>query len=330
MASSAIWLVAAIACHGACQGGGGGSGSGSAGSGPAVAPIDAAVVRDASAGFGTGGGSELDDAGAGALEDARKLDEPEPPPDPGKQIADLGAIPAWQAVIDRAQLLARRNQHGVVYGRIGPPIMVLGPTPDAIDGGVPVDAGMIASPYVWLVDDVEGNGALGLRVALGSHTAKAGDRVALGGAWALDETRRWYWKVDALQPIGTPATPSDVKDPPWPVPSHEIVMGNGAYGSKFVKYAKDNDAIYFQIVGSPPAREGDGWPIANELGDAPFAMLVLPGERSSYGGQDMRSPDERWQLKRAQTYWVRIGKIRDHGPGKPVGMTARTGPVRVN
>jgi hypothetical protein len=321
-----IALVALIACQGSGSGGGtAGSGSGSAG--PAT-PADA-TVRDASVGFGNGTADEPTDGGV-AASDASRIDEPEPPPDPGKQIADLGAIPAWQAVIDRAQLLGRRNQHGVVYGRIGPPILVLGPTADAVDGGVAIDAGMIASPYVWLIDDTEGNGALGIRVALGSLAAKAGDRVALGGGWMLDEARRWYWKADALQPLAAAATPSDLKDPPWPAPSHEIVMGNGPYGGKFVKYAKDNDAIYFQIVGPPPVRDGDGWAIANELGDAPFAMLVLPGERSSYGGQDMRAADERWRLKRTETYWVRIGKIRDRGVGKPVGMTARTGPVRVN
>jgi hypothetical protein len=64
-----------------------------------------------------------------APEDApARIEEPEPP-DPGKQIADLGAVPAWQAVVDRSQYLERRGQHGVVYGTLGAPVMVLGPTP---------------------------------------------------------------------------------------------------------------------------------------------------------------------------------------------------------
>ena len=46
------------------------------------------------------------------------------------------------------------------------------------------------------------------------------------------------------------------------------------------------------------------------------ALLNLPGERPSYGGQDMRDPDERWVLRRGQTYWVRIGKLRKRGPDK--------------
>jgi hypothetical protein len=43
----------------------------------------------------------------------------------------------------------------------------------------------------------------------------------------------------------------------------------------------------------------------------------------------MRSSDERWQLKRGQTYWVRIGKLRKRGPDKPPLVNARTAPVRV-
>jgi hypothetical protein len=57
--------------------------------------------------------------------------------------------------------------------------------------------------------------------------------------------------------------------------------------------------------------------------------MNLPGERASYGGQDMRAADERWQLKRGQTYWVRIGKLRKRGADKPPLVNARTAPVRV-
>jgi len=44
----------------------------------------------------------------------------------------------------------------------------------------------------------------------------------------------------------------------------------------------------------------------------------------------MRAADERWTLKRAQTYWVRIGKIRKLKPTEPANINARTAPVRVN
>jgi hypothetical protein len=293
----------------ACQGSGGTEKP------PPKPPADATLVEDA--------------ADIIAIEDAPRV-EPEPePPDPGKLIAELGAIPAWQAVIDRAQLLARRGQHGIVYGKIGPPVMQIGEPPEPVGSAKPLDAGLEPSPYVWLVDDTEGNGTLGIRVLLGKDPANAGDRVALGGAWHLDDKKRWYWKVDSLTAL-PPAAPSDIKDPPAAVPSHVIAEGNYPPGVRMITFARDNDAVYFQIVGPPPVRDGDGWLVANELGDKPFARLTLPGERAAYGGQDMRAADERWTLKRAQTYWVRIGKIRKHAkPDDPVSINARTAPILI-
>lgn len=313
-------FLAALLVVAACQGQGtSGSGAGSAsGSSPSEPPIDS--------GFGK---LPEDAAPSEPPQDARaKVEEPEPP-DPGKRIAELGAIPAWQAVIDRAQYLGRRKQRGVVYGRVGPAIMVPAPPqPDAGSAGSAAAAAPVASPYVWLVDDTEGNGTLGIRVLLDGR-AKEGDRVALGGAWELDDKRTWFWRVDKVEPL-PPGPTTDLKDPPAPVPSHTIVNGDLPQGARTITVARDNDAVYFQIVGPSPITEGDGWPVANELGDVTFALLSLPGERPSYGGQDMRAPDERWQLKKGQTYWVRIGKIRKRGPDQPVVINARTAPVRVN
>ncbi len=308
MVTRAIAIVMLIV---ACQGQGTEPATTGSGSGSGAKRVDAAV-----------GSGKLDDAAAAReSDDARvKVEEPEVT-DPGKVIADLAAIPAWQAVVDRAQLLARRKQRGVVYGRIGPPIMVPGPA--VADAGVPP---LVASPYVWLVDDQDGNGALGIRVKLGDK-AKEGDRVAIAGAWILDEQRRWYWGVDSVTPLPA-AVVSDLKDPPAPAPSHVIANGDLPGGARTISVARDNDAVYFQIVGPPPVNEGDGWLVANELGDTPVAMMNLPGERASYGGQDMRAADERWQLKRGQTYWVRIGKLRKR-TDKPTLVNARTAPVRV-
>jgi hypothetical protein len=123
---------------------------------------------------------------------------------------------------------------------------------------------------------------------------------------------------------------SDIKEPPPAEPNHQIVNGNLVPGSRTITVARDNDSVYFQIVGPTPTNDGDGWPVANELGDNVFALLVLPGERAAYGAQDMRAADERWVLKKAQTYQVRIGRIRSRGPDKPAVIHARTAPVRVN
>ncbi len=266
-----------------------------------------------------------------------------PAAEPKDPIDELGAIPAWDAVVDRAQYLARRNQHGVVYGVLGPPILMPAPVPagsgSASGSGSaapaparPVDAGMIASPYTWLVDETEGNGALAIRVDLGKKQGqfKEGDRVALGGAWTLDDARHWYWKVDNAQalPAAPPPKAGETKDTPSP-PGHTIVTGDFPPGVKRISLGKEGDLVYFQVVGAPPPVDGDGWPVADELGNPVVALLVLPGERASYGAQDMRTPDERWQLRRGQTYWVRLGRYHKRGPDKPPVYYARTAPVWV-
>jgi hypothetical protein len=296
-------LVAMVLVMAACQGKGRDADPGAAsGSAPPPPPTDVAIVADA----------------ALPPEDGpKKPDEPEPP-DPGKVIAELGAISAWQAVIDRAQLLLRRGQRGVVYGRVGAAITVNDKT---------TDAGLVATPYVWLVDDTEGNGTLGIRVKL-DDKAKEGDRVALEGAWDLDADRKWFWHVAKVTAV-PPAAPSELKDPPAPVPTHVIANGELPNGARTISVAKDGDAVYFQIVGPAPTTEGDGWQVADELGNPTFALMNLPGERASYGGQDMKQADERWTLKRGQTYWVRIGKLRKRGADKPALVNARTAPVRV-
>jgi hypothetical protein len=322
-------VLALLACA-ACQGQGEPAGPGSA-SGVAIgvdigsaigAPADATEASDAAA---------ASDALVELDPDARprpaEPDELPPPADTARVIAELGAIPAWQAVVDRAQLLGRRRQHGVVYGRVGPEILVPGPVPEATDAGVAPDAGLVKSPYAWLIDDTDGNGALGIRIALGDK-AREGDRIAAGGAWQLDAERRWFWKPDAIQPL-PPAPPGDLKEPQPPAPSHAIASGDLPPGARTIGVARDGDAVYFQIVGPAPLADGDGWQVADQLGSPTVAIMNLPGERASYGGQDMRSADERWQLRRGQTYWVRIGKVRKRGLDKPALVNARTAPVRV-
>jgi hypothetical protein len=295
-------ILAALACGAVagCQGEGTpqAAGSGSAGSAVAMA-IDAA-------------GAPVADAAA---------DEPSPDrpdrvdPTAEAQIEDLGAISAWQAVVDRDRLLARRGQHGVAYGRVGAAITITG------------DAGVTPTGQVWLIDDTEGNGALAIRVVWppGATAPAEGDRVAVGGGWALDAERAWFWQADRVSPLPA-AAPSTIPEPPV-APGHLVGTGDPPSGWKPVAQAKDDGVISFQIVGPPPVNEGDGWTIANELGDPPAAILYLPGERPSYGGHDLRAADERWRLKRGVDYWVRIGKVRRRSPDAPPTINARTAPV---
>jgi hypothetical protein len=275
-------------------------------------------------------------------DDARvRVDEPETPPDPGKQIYELGAVPAWQAVVDRNLYLDRRDQHGVVYGTLG---AAISSTPPSGSAALPGKAGLAptianaaaadaavseqSTPYTWLVDDTEGNGSLAIRVALGGVTTpRLGDRLALSGAWALDPDRHWFWKVSLATALA-PAPPSKAKDPPATA-THVIVDGELPSGARPISLAKETDAAYFTVVGGTPLADGDGWLVADELGNPPYALLDMPGERTSYGAQDLRTPDERWMLKRGQTYWVRIGPVHKHGADKPATINAHTAPVRV-
>jgi hypothetical protein len=288
------------------------------GSATPVLPADGHVVHD---------GDEV-------VADARVVvDEPEPAPDPGKQIYALGAVPAWQAVVDRSSYLERRDEHGVVYGTLGEGITTMVPASGSgtgADAGTRIDAGMVQAPtpYTWLVDDTEGNGCLAIRVVLpDTSKSKAGDRIALAGAWALDRERKWFWKPTLVTPLA-PAPPSKAKDPPA-APGHVIVNGELPTGARPISLAKEGDAAYFTVLGAPPFADGDGWQVADELGNPVYALLNMPGERASFGAQDLRTSDERWALKRAQTYWVRIGPVHKHGPDKPVTINARTAPVRV-
>jgi hypothetical protein len=266
-----------------------------------------------------------------------KAEEPEAP-DPGKQLADMDAVPAWQAVVDRAQYLERRGQHGVAYGTLGSAVMVLGPPPVApTDAGVPVklpDAGLVTSGFTWLVDDTEGNGALAIRTKLGTFASQLheGDRVALGGAWVLDEERHWYWSVDAITKLPPPPPPkaNEPKDTPSP-PGHDIpVVDRIPSGARTISVGREGELVYFTVNGRPPAIDGEGWPVSDELGDPVYALMQLPGERPSFGAQDFRTPDERWQLRRGWMYAVRIGKLRKSAdPSKPSFINAKTSPIRI-
>ena len=292
------------------------------------------------------------------------VDEPATAPD-----LEAGTITVWDAVVWRNNYLARRGQHGVIVGKVGgkfvppmvPTVPGLGPVTPGIavgagsgsgSGGV-IEAGSgfgsgvaagsgsgagsalpLAPPprtpanLVWLIDDSAGNGALGIRVQFTGAPPVAGERVAVGGAWMLDSTRQWYWKVDSLTLL--PGAPlSDIKEPPAQ-PGMVVTAGPAPSGARMVSFARDNDVIYFQVVGVPK-HPGDGWKIADELGNPPVAVLMLPGEQPSYGSIDLRTPDERWTLRRGVTYWLRIGRIRRStaiSGTAPWTAIARTAPVR--
>jgi hypothetical protein len=174
-----------------------------------------------------------------------------------------------------------------------------------------------------LVDDTEADGSLAIKVMFAGAAPKQGTRVAVTGSWMLDDARKWYWKAESATELPNgPPPPAD----PSP-PGHTIAsVAPPADARPVTKLGDGNGAIVFQIV-APPRREGDGWVIAAQLGDPGAARLVLPGDRPSYGGHDLRTSDERWQLVKAATYWVRVGSVRHPPPVKPGGNPIDALPV---
>lgn len=254
------------------------------------------------------GGDEGSGSGTGSTSDVPEIANGGDPDD--AEAVAKSATSVWQAVVDRDRYLARRHQEGVVEGRLGGAVASATPP---VDGGAPP-----APAFAWLVDDTEGDGALAIHVDLsgvGGAPPKDGARVAVTGAWALDETRHWYWKAKSI--VALPATPPP--DPATQVPPGHVIATQPmpADARAVTRLGDGSGTIVFQIL-APPRQDGDGWTIANQLGDPPVARLILPGERPSYGGHDLRTPDERWQLKRAVAYWVRIGKVRKP-PAAPAG-----------
>ena len=265
-----------------------------------------------------------------------------PRPDAGVDLE--AAVPAWQAVVDRDHYLARRGEHGVVEGTLGPAVTeseavsVTG-SDTATDTGSDTDSDSAATPYTWLRDGTDSTGALAIRVRLGTLTAVTGDHLAIAGAWQADADHHWFWAASAVTRLPLPAPTTTLAaahsgsaaapDPTAVPPGHTIARGEPPAGAVPISQAHDGDAALFQLAGPAPALPGDGWPVGDRTGGAVVLLLDLPGERASYGAQDLRSPDERWHLARGATYWVRLGRVHHHGPTRPATVIARSAPVRV-
>lgn len=240
----------------------------------------------------------------------------------------LRAVPAWDAVIDRAFFLARRKQQGALVGIWG----------ESESSGSPAASAGQGLPSsirrYWLHDESDEVGALRVQVRPPSSAPlpSSGQRVVVVGAWVLEGTQ-WIWRAASLELL------SDGDARPTAIQNESARTGNGGLpglpiaisaappGTRQVSFARGEDVIYFQVVGVP-RRPGDAWKVANELGDEPVALLFLPGERRSYGGLDMRTPDERWNLRRGVTYWIKIGVMTRGKPGEPWTAFAKSAPVR--
>ena len=229
------------------------------------------------------------------------------PGDEAEALRRLGAVPAWQAVIERGRYLARRGQQGVVFGRVG---------------------GTVAEPpssHRWLVDETEGEGALAIRLGFDPRVAVAqGQRVVAWGAWHLDAERRWYWHAErlALLPVAEGSPPPDAARLAIPV------IEQAPKSAVPVSRLEGDGEILFEVRGSP-RHFTDGREIADPGDTRAVARLLLPGEQPSYGGQEYRAPDEHWQLDRNTVYTVAVRRQRRQpADGLPL-LQARGVPRRV-
>jgi hypothetical protein len=211
--------------------------------------------------------------------------------DEAAALAELDAVPAWTAVVDRDRYLARRAAAGAVHGRL-----------------------VEVEDQRWLIDDTEGGGSLGIRVTLPPGAeVEPGDRLLLHGAWTTDDANRWLWQVARVERLA-PATTA----PPDFDPTRELETEPAPETAVPVSAAEGAGDILFEVVGSP-LRPGDGWDIIDpdSKTEEPAAILLLPGERHPYGAQDLTSPDEHWTLKQGTTYVVTVDRFRRRGTRPP-------------
>lgn len=194
-------------------------------------------------------------------------------------VAFADAMPAWTAVVERDQFLMRRGARGAVVGTVV--------EPDATGA--------------WLIDETDGDGRLALYVRT-AVPLPLGERVVVSGAWTLDG-QRWVWQGDAALPKGrgmTPRLPRGLRVGVGVAPSDVVPLAQAA----------DEKPTWFFVIGKP-VRVGDGWPISEKATDkTATGYLILPGERESFGGRDLRTADERWELQKNVRYWVRVSKVK--------------------
>lgn len=223
-----------------------------------------------------------------------------------KALVALGAIPVWDAVIDRGRYLARRRLQGVIYGYLGGPV----------DG------------YRWMIDGTEGGGALAIRMAMDEHLAlNEGQRLVSWGAWEVDAQRRWYWKSNRLVGLAPGAGAS--QQGTASVQGMQIAsIPAAAEDAQTVSQRVTPGDILFQI-NAVPASPTDGWEIADRTDDPPVALLLLPGEQAAYGGQEYRTADEHWHLEPRVTYTVQVRRFWPAPEGELTRMRAIDAPRRI-
>lgn len=264
---------------------------------------------------------------------------PEPPaPRPAPKIEDfdtggvtekialrqMGAISPWDAVVNRGDYLGRRGKQGAIHGRLGQLT-----DPDGSSG------------HRLLIDETEGAGSLAVRVSydrdMDPDSGLAPEqRVLVWGAWHVDDHLRWYWKAARIARLE--ARELDIPEEDRSLPGHHIAtVESPPEGALPVSEAMAEPRfrptnIVFKVIrpsGKPPESRFTGWEISDDTGRKPVARLYLPGERESYGAQDMRSPDEHWNLERNARYVVKVKRLVPPRAGQLARLEALNAPRRI-
>jgi hypothetical protein len=284
--------------------------------------------------------------------DAKPTPVVAPPPRSAKAlVAALGAVPAWEGVVQRWQWLARRGQRGALYGRVGPAvgegglIWLIDDTEGggclavraAFPGAAPPLGALVVATGAWMLPDSSTRWVWQVESSTGlpdDATLRHQDPVApSGGPSAGPNSATSDGSAgDAAGGDGQadgqddPATAAEIAA--RSAIGHEPASSSRPAAAQWISKAKDHDLALFQVLAAPK-RLGEGWLVADQLGNPPVAVLFLPGDRPSYGGMDFRQPDEVWRLRRGVTYAVRIGKVRRKDPTKPAVINARNAPIKV-
>lgn len=225
-------------------------------------------------------------------------------------LDQVGGRPIWALAIDRRVAVLRRGQRAAAWGRV-----VVSSQGDT-----------------YLIDETEGDGALGGLLDPGHAPVATGDRVVAFGAWRAEPEppHRWVWIAD--QVLRLPEVPA-----PEPtaytaaVPGHAIEtlpeLPDGALVIESLPH--EGGGAFFQVIRAP-GRAGEGWLIAGRSHWPAAALLVLPGEREPYGAQDLLSERERWHLEPKISYALRVAPWKPpRKPGELPVLRALSPPKRI-
>lgn len=156
----------------------------------------------------------------------------------------------------------------------------------------------------WLLmDETEGQGALAIELEVPDAAALTkGSRVVVWGAWRSRDVGQWSWRATRVATLPHKDSTLEFE------PGLEIRKSKKPAEALGPELAEAGKWVVF-VVRERPWKAGDGWAVSTPAEEEIVARVVLPGEHSVYGGQDMRARTERWRLARKQTYYGLVRRV---------------------